>query len=226
MTVSVALCTYNGEKYIEEQMRSIISQTRLPEEIVVCDDNSHDSTLRIVEEFASKTTVPLRIIRNERNIGYVRNFERAIKNCKCDIVFFCDQDDIWMSSKIAKMASKFEEDPNTVLCFCDAIVTDENLETIENSLNKYIGISSKDFFERSILHRFPYGCCMAVKRSAVAEWMPFAITHDHSSALNAPLFGTIAEVSERLMIYRRHSGTTTNTIKNKQEVTWGVKTIF
>ena len=93
--VSVALCTYNGERYLQEQLDSIYNQVMLVDEIIICDDNSQDNTLRIAHQF--KDTHPelrIRIIENKNNMGVVKNFEKAISSCNGDIIFWSDQDDI------------------------------------------------------------------------------------------------------------------------------------
>jgi len=101
MTTSVALCTYNGAKYIEEQLRSIIDQTHRVNEIVVCDDGSIDETLEIVEKIKQQTSdIDFKISVNKPNLGVCANFDKAIHECSGDIIFLSDQDDIWMKNKL------------------------------------------------------------------------------------------------------------------------------
>ena len=90
--ISVALCTYNGERYIRQQMDSILHQDETPDEIVICDDGSTDHTDEIVAEIVSQSMVPCYFYKNEKNLGYIHNFEKAISLCKGDIVFLSDQD--------------------------------------------------------------------------------------------------------------------------------------
>lgn len=90
MKVSVALCSYNGEKYIREQLESILRQTRLPDEIIVCDDRSKDKTAEIAREVLGASGVPYQVIVNEKNLGCLSNFEQCSMLCSGDIVFFAD----------------------------------------------------------------------------------------------------------------------------------------
>jgi len=99
--LSIALATYNGERYIGEQLDSILRQTRLPDELVVFDDASVDATQAIVLDFARHAPFPVRFQVNSVRLGSTRNFEMAIRACGGDIIFLCDQDDVWYPDKIA-----------------------------------------------------------------------------------------------------------------------------
>src|SRR3989339_673267 len=100
MNISIAMCTYNGEKYIEQQLNSFLTQTILPNELVICDDCSKDKTIEILQEFSKKAKFPVRIYLNEKNLGSTKNFEKAIGLSKGDIIFCSDQDDVWHNQKI------------------------------------------------------------------------------------------------------------------------------
>lgn len=117
MTSSVALCTYNGEKYISEQLDSILNQTFPIGEIVICDDCSTDSTQKILQEYQKKFPQIFKIFINKSNLGYVKNFEKALALCNGELVFLCDQDDIWNPEKIEKTIKIFEKRKEiNVLC--------------------------------------------------------------------------------------------------------------
>lgn len=104
MKVSICLCTYNGEKYLKEQLQSIVNQTMLPDEIVVCDDCSTDKTVDILNDFAkSNPSIAWRIFVNEHNVGWKVNFRNCIERAEGDYIFLCDQDDIWKLDKIETM---------------------------------------------------------------------------------------------------------------------------
>ena len=94
------MATYNGERFIGEQLESFLTQTILPTELVVTDDGSTDATLDIVASFAARAPFPVRIERNAENLGYQTNFMKAARLCSSDIIAFCDQDDIWLPRKI------------------------------------------------------------------------------------------------------------------------------
>lgn len=124
MTTSVAMCTYNGAQFIEEQLRSILDQTIPVGEVVVCDDCSTDETISIIEKIAKETTIPIHIYVNETNLGCVRNFEKAIHLCQGDIIFLSDQDDVWMSNKVEAITQWFDQHPTMNVVFGDAILVD------------------------------------------------------------------------------------------------------
>src|SRR5271168_2200141 len=92
--ISVALCTYNGERFLSRQLASMLQQSRLPDELVVCDDRSTDNTIEILQDFSASAGFPVKITRNEHNLGFVANFERAIQLCQGDLIALSDQDDI------------------------------------------------------------------------------------------------------------------------------------
>lgn len=107
--ISVAMCTYNGERYLREQLNSIARQTMLPSELVVCDDGSVDSTPEIVDDFARSAPFNVKFARNATNLGSTKNFEKAIELCSGELIALCDQDDIWMDSKLARLANEFTD---------------------------------------------------------------------------------------------------------------------
>ena len=122
MRTSIALCTYNGEKYLHEQLVSILDQTKKVDEIIVCDDCSKDKTRAILLEYKIKYPVLFTIINNESNLGYLRNFEKAISMCSADIIFLADQDDIWEKNKVETLTAYFENNKNKEVVFTNAIL--------------------------------------------------------------------------------------------------------
>ncbi len=101
--VSIAMCTYNGQRFLAQQLQSFLDQTVQPDELVVCDDVSSDDSVAVVEAFAARAPFAVRVFRNPQNLGYIRNFEQAIAQCTGDLVFLCDQDDVWDPHKIEKL---------------------------------------------------------------------------------------------------------------------------
>lgn len=122
MKLSIALCTYNGSPHLVEQLNSLAAQTRLPDELVVCDDLSTDDTVTILNRFASSAFFPVRVFVNDVNLGSTKNFERAISLCTGDIIFLCDQDDVWQPNKLARVAAAFAADKDIGLVASDAEV--------------------------------------------------------------------------------------------------------
>ena len=107
--ISVALCTYNGAKYLGEQLESILNQTRSVNEIVICDDRSTDATADIVKAFQDKAPFPIYFYRNDSQLGSTKNFEKCLQLCQGDIIFLCDQDDSWMPEKVEKLVDYLEK---------------------------------------------------------------------------------------------------------------------
>lgn len=120
MTVSVCMGTYNGEKYIEEQLYSILHQTRRPDEVILCDDRSTDKTVEIIEKFIIKNQLEdsWRLYRNTENKGYPSNFYYAGSLCTKEIVFLADQDDIWAEKKLERMCKVLEDNKNVKVISC------------------------------------------------------------------------------------------------------------
>lgn len=117
MTSSVALCTYNGQAYLSEQLDSILSQTRPVSEIIICDDGSTDGTLEILLEYTEKYPEMIKVYRNPENLGYIGNFEKAMSLCTGDIVLLCDQDDRWYKNKTEFITEIFEKKKDVnILC--------------------------------------------------------------------------------------------------------------
>ena len=113
ITISIAMATYNGDRYIGEQLDSLARQKLLPLELVVTDDGSSDGTLDILKAFSEGAPFPVRIFRNTTRLGYEENFLKAASLCNGDVIAFCDQDDIWMDRKLEVCAPMFA-DPSIV----------------------------------------------------------------------------------------------------------------
>jgi glycosyltransferase involved in cell wall biosynthesis len=121
--VSVAMTTFNGAPYLEEQLDSLLGQRHLPAELVVGDDGSEDETLAILERFARKACFPVLVNRNSDRLGFRKNFVCAAERCRGELITFCDQDDIWHADNLLKVAACFEE-PDVLLAFHNARIVD------------------------------------------------------------------------------------------------------
>jgi glycosyltransferase involved in cell wall biosynthesis len=124
--ISIALCTYNGEAYLKQQLDSIAAQTVQPIELVVCDDRSTDSTIPILEDFRRTAKFPVRIHRNEEQLRTTRNFEKALRLCVGDFIALSDQDDLWRPEKLEKLVGLLKADPTAGGVFSDAILIDSD----------------------------------------------------------------------------------------------------
>lgn len=215
LTCSVAMATYNGAKFIEEQLRSIENQTIKPDEVVICDDGSKDSTVAIIEDFIKKSPLNISLHRNKENLGFYKNFEKSISLCKGDIVFLCDQDDSWLPIKIERMMTEFKNN-DVVYVFSDAYVTDENLNvTIKSILETYnfdwAALDRQSFFDKAQSRVFPLGFQAACRRDFLEKIMPFIAAHDRWIACCAPVFGDVKVINDKLVFYRRHTAATSYT---------------
>lgn len=128
MKVSIALAAYNGAAYIQEQLESFVAQTRMPDELVICDDGSTDETIAIIEEFSRVAPFKVIVQKNPTNFGYTRNFEKTLSLCGGDVVFLSDQDDVWFPEKIETVCNLFSSHPNCLLIIHDGRLVNENLE--------------------------------------------------------------------------------------------------
>jgi glycosyltransferase involved in cell wall biosynthesis len=120
--VSVAMATYNGAAFIYEQLASIGAQTLAPYEIVICDDGSSDDTLRIIQQFKSRSPLPVHLHRNDERLGAAQNFARAIALCEGELIALADQDDVWLPEKLARLSGAMPG--GAPYAFCDATVID------------------------------------------------------------------------------------------------------
>jgi glycosyltransferase involved in cell wall biosynthesis len=131
---SVAIAAYKGEKYLKEQLESLFAQTRLPDEIVICDDSPDDAIKKIVETLAASSPCKIHYHHNHTQCGLNGNFSKAVSLCRGNIIFFCDQDDVWLSKKIELMLEVLYKNPEIGAVFCDSTVVDENLKSLGYSL--------------------------------------------------------------------------------------------
>ena len=129
LTISIAMATYNGERFIADQLNSFLKQVVLPNELVVTDDCSSDKTIEIIESFAATAPFSVRLIKNEERLGYRANFLKAASLCRCDVIAFSDQDDVWRSEKLARCIGEFS-DANVLLVFHNAQLVDEKLNPL------------------------------------------------------------------------------------------------
>ena len=131
MKLSVALCTYNGSKFIEQQINSILNQTIKVDEIIVCDDKSTYATVSILKELQVANPCIV-IIENEINLRSTKNFEKAIQRCSGDYIFLADQDDLWNTEKAAKTLAIFNENSTAEGVFSNADLIDDNGTKLSN----------------------------------------------------------------------------------------------
>jgi len=203
--VSVALATYNGGKYLREQIDSIYNQTYKNIEVIACDDGSNDDTEKILQEYQKR--FGLRYCRNERNLGFVKNFEKAIALCKGEYIALCDQDDIWVPEKIEVLIHSLNG--KKLIC-SDLYLINGSKEHIANSLYQYTNLKfySDKQFERLVHSNFVVGCTVLFKSDLKKFILPFPNGipyHDWWIAFVASTLGGI-EFYERPLVYYRYHG--------------------
>lgn len=199
---SVVLASWQGEPFIGEQLASILPQLAPQDEVVISDDASTDRTLDII---AQCRDTRIRVLANDRRVGYVANFQRAIESSRGDCIFFSDQDDVWLPAKVATMDAALAD---SACVASDAIVVDDRLRTLHRS-----------YFELRGAHRFSglsiylkpriVGATLACRRQYVESLMPFpaGIPHDFWLTFNAACDHTLGVVRTPLILYRRHAHT-------------------
>jgi glycosyltransferase involved in cell wall biosynthesis len=211
--ISVALCTYNGERFLAQQLDSITKQTRLPDELVVCDDRSTDRTVALVREFAATASFPVRIFENEQNLGYAANFEQAIRICEGDLIALSDQDDIWYPIRLERSEQEFAAHPQAGLVFSDADVINDSDQLAGATLWQRLGFAGRR--ERDLLagrytilakHRFVTGATVMFRASLRDRLLPIGEgwIHDEWIALVAAAFSGLRPIDQPLIRYRIH----------------------
>jgi glycosyltransferase involved in cell wall biosynthesis len=205
--ISVCIATYNGEKYIKEQIASILSQLGEGDEVIVSDDGSADRTLDVVRQFGDTR---IKIAINTGRHGYTHNFENALKQAAGDYIFLSDQDDVWLQGKVKTMLPLLEADDCLVVT--DAYITDEKLE-IRRRLSEYRRYHPG--YWRNLYTAVYMGCTNAFTRRVKDYCLPFPqtslIQHDNWIGLLCELKFKVAYLDEPLVLYRRHSGNTSGT---------------
>jgi glycosyltransferase involved in cell wall biosynthesis len=214
-TVSVAMCTYNGERYILEQINTILHQTRIPDEIVICDDNSSDRTLDIISERIKKSSVSIKLIRNSANLGYTKNFEKAISLCSGDIIVLSDQDDYWDNNKLLLIEEQFLKSPDAGLVFTDADMVDDKLQTKGYSLWEVYKISPTIIdrinkglmFEILMKKNIITGATLAFRKEYLPLILPIPKEHVHDAWISLLISSCarIIPISSQTIKYRQHA---------------------
>lgn len=212
------MCTYNGERFVADQMRSILEQSIKVDEIIVSDDGSSDATLERVREvladFAGQTP-ELKILAGER-LGIVRNFSRAIESCTGDIIFLCDQDDVWLPDKVEEIVAVFENQPDALLVCSDARLVDAELRELGKSQFDMVrmteglrrSLEGDKGFEILLRRNVVTGATSAFRRKLLDSALPFVDgwLHDEWLAILAAARGGLRAISTPLVLYRQHGG--------------------
>jgi glycosyltransferase involved in cell wall biosynthesis len=217
------MCTYNGEQYLIEQLESLINQTYENLEIIIFDDRSSDGTMDILKAFASRDT-RLSVIQNEKNLGYVKNFEKAIYQCKGKYIALCDQDDVWELNKIERLVNAIND---SLLIYHDSQLIDVKgnpLKKVSDLMNMYRGNSPLPFLFYNCIsgHSCLFNNQLIPILKATGGFNP-KLFHDWWIAFLAAYHGVIAYIDEPLVKYRQHSNSNTDILNVKEKKKNGVK---
>ena len=234
--ISIAMCTYNGERFLNEQISSILEQTYRNFELVIVDDNSKDNTINIIKEYQSKDN-RIKLFQNNKNIGFLKNFEKAISLCRGDFIALSDQDDVWKKNKLEIFLKNINDN---MLIYSDAILIDEYSKEIGSQLirpnhNLVQGKCNKAF----IFYNCVSGNTLMFRRELVCNIVPIPkniIFHDIWIAFLASTYGTITFTDESLTYYRRYNEQITSNKKkdyksifdriNKKEIIWWISSNY
>lgn len=199
--ISVAMATYNGEKYIKEQLNSILVQLENNDEIIISDDGSKDKTLDIVKSFNDKR---IKIFNGPKK-GVKQNFANALSKCNGKYIFLADQDDLWMPTKVETVISYFEKN-NCSCVIHDAEVFDSN--TNEIIINSFFDFrNSKNGVIKNIIKNSYIGCCMAIEKEALCDVLPIPNDiemHDQWIGIICDKKKKSIFIEDKLIRYRRH----------------------
>ncbi len=219
MKLSVAMCTYNGSKFIKDQLNSIINQSRLIDEIIIYDDCSTDGTVAIINEYIEKHPGLIQLFQNKKNLKSTKNFENAISKCTGDYIFLADQDDVWDFYKVEKIIAKFEGNESLEGIFTNGKLINDFNETIPNT-DMW---DSFYFFEKNLEKKVDLfyllkhnanmvtGATLCIKKSIVGFILPFPdltnkkFYHDEWIALIIASRNSLEYINEKLISYRIHT---------------------
>ena len=223
--VDILLATYNGARYLKEQLDSILNQTYSDFRLIISDDKSTDKTRSIIEEYAKKDS-RIECYFQENNLGVIKNFEFLMKKVESDYFMFSDQDDIWKENKIEKSMEVMEND-KADLVYSDLEVVDKNLNTTFKSYWKLKGLDNKvkkyNNFSALYLNNFITGCTMLCTKKFIDMILPLPnrskyVLHDYWVALIVSQHGTLSYIKEPLIKYRQHKDNKIGSRKKSDEI--------
>lgn len=203
--ISVAMATYNGERYVRDQIYSILKELKSYDELIISDDGSYDDTLKIIRNINDPR---IKLIKGPR-MGVKQNFANAIKNCTGKYIFLADQDDIWLNGKVDKVLNEFKDGVTCVLH--DAKIVDEKLNIINDS---FFGFRKSKLGKINNIVKNSYiGCCMAFSKKLKPFILPIPDDiemHDQWIGLLSEKYGKSVLLNEPLILYRRHGENTSS----------------
>ena len=209
--ISIAMATYNGERFLEQQLQSLSKQTLLPAELVVCDDTSGDATVDIIRRFSETAPFPVKLIVNETRLGWRRNFLKAASLCVSEYIAYCDQDDIWLPEKLATVQSYLEKERPMLL--------QHGYRTIDSVGNVISEPITYEYLEQDAPWVHSFGLNQVFHKSLVEFFDLWDLSEDHFypdqrmahdefASFLAALLGQIMTIKDVLLYYRQHGNNT------------------
>ena len=226
--ISVAIATYNGERYIDKQLESIFSQSKKVDRVIICDDKSTDNTINIINRFINKG-YPIILYKNNKNLGYGLNFIKCINLCNSNFIFLSDQDDVWFNNKVELMINFVKDNPTNLCWMHDCVITNKNLDPLITS--KLENIQKFGFTENS----FVMGACMVISKDTKKYIFPYPtdisyLGHDDWISQVTRSTGKLKIYKKSLMFYRRHEKITSkkefNSIENENKIISRIKQVI
>lgn len=208
--IEILMATYNGEKYIKEQIESLLNQTYINWSLLIRDDGSSDGTVKIIEDYEKKYSEKIKILKdNKGSLRAKDNFLELLRNSKEDYIMFCDQDDVWLPNKIEITLKKMlETEDGPTLIHTDLKVVDKSLNTIADSFWKFQNLDpSRKIHNYLIVQNNITGCTMMINRELAnlsSSEFPSGLMHDWIIGIIASLIGKIEYITEPTILYRQH----------------------
>jgi len=209
MRISIAMATYNGAKYLREQLQSFVDQTRQPDELIISDDCSTDETEAIVRSFAQNAPFVVEFYRNEKNLGYCGNFNAALMRTSGDLVFLSDQDDVWFPTKIERHIQIAEQNYSSLVFCSDAMIASTDLTN--SGLTKIQQL----IYRGASIDNHVMGCCCSIRRDFLKICLPIPTlikAHDNWIVELADILNVRLIVDEVHQLYRRHENNTSQSL--------------
>lgn len=201
--ISICLATYNGNRYIEAQLRSILEQLSPEDEVLVADDGSTDNTIALINAMGDPR---IRWVAQGGKLGVVKNFERSISSAKGEFIFLSDQDDLWLAGKVDKIIAAFLLNPEVTLVASDAKVIDVSGSVVADSFFEQRGHFAAGLLHNLIKNKY-LGCTLAFRRSMLEHFLPIprdVPMHDMWFGLVNDIYGKTHYIDQPLIAYRRH----------------------
>ena len=204
--ISIAMTTYNGEQFVIKQLDSIRTQSLLPDEVIICDDNSSDNTYMLIDNYIKKWNLNNWIVkRNNSNLGWKKNFYRALSMVKGDYVFFADQDDIWEENKVRIMVDEMKRNNIYVLCCTTSFIDSEDSPiNISKYVLPYSSRKKNTINENRINFKFIYsimpGCTMLICKELINKLKPFFLDDNFTDLPHDALFWKYATLERKAFV--------------------------